>query len=434
MEHRSFEQIYLQYYKPVYAYLMTLCQNEELAAELTQETFYKALDAIDGFKGGCALNVWLCQIAKNTLTDTYRRQKRELPPLDDTLTDVPSPAPLPGEELEQREGALSLYQKLHALPEPYREVFWLRVYGELTFAEIAALHHKTESWARVTLPRPDENEGGHLMKLPCYLVQDLLPLYKDHVCDEQTSADVAEHLSGCAACSALLAEMDTPPQETAVQEEQAAEAAEALSTVKKNLRARQVKITLAAVGGLLALICAFFGWRYWMMHSYVDLPAGDIDVEYRYGGSNWISIRHKDTGVYYTSLGFVTKYYEGIPIAFISVTQTRWDVLMQKLSLKKKPVWFYEPNISGFFVSKETYEALCAEEGRIHIDPDRLIEILGGNDSLRLHTIRFTRAYTLYSNSVEFSHYSTTDEDFEAYNAKVHELWQKALDYNNSNS
>ena len=117
------------------------------------------------------------------------------------------------------------------------------------------------------------------MKLPCYLVQDLLPLYKDHVCDEQTSADVAEHLSDCAACSALLAEMDAPPQETAVQEEQAAEAAEALSTVKKNLRARQVKITLAAVGGLLALICAFFGWRYWMMHSYVDLPVEDLVVE-----------------------------------------------------------------------------------------------------------------------------------------------------------
>lgn len=50
------------------------------------------------------------------------------------------------------------------------------------------------------------------MKLPCYLVQDLLPLYKDHVCDEQTSADVAEHLSDCAACSALLAEMDAPPR------------------------------------------------------------------------------------------------------------------------------------------------------------------------------------------------------------------------------
>ena len=147
------ETIYRLYFRDVYLFLQGLTRSETLAEELTQETFYKALDAIDGFKGGCALNVWLCQIAKNTLTDTYRRQKRELPPLDDTLPDVPSPAPLPGEELEQREGALSLYQKLHALPEPYREVFWLRVYGELTFAEIAALHHKTESWARVTFYR-----------------------------------------------------------------------------------------------------------------------------------------------------------------------------------------------------------------------------------------------------------------------------------------
>ena len=149
----SMEEIYMKHGKMIYGFLLTRTRDPGLAEELTQETFYKALDAIDGFKGGCALNVWLCQIAKNTLTDTYRRQKRELPPLDDTLTDVPSPAPLPGVELEQREGALSLYQKLHALPEPYREVFWLRVYGELTFAEIAALHHKTESWARVTFYR-----------------------------------------------------------------------------------------------------------------------------------------------------------------------------------------------------------------------------------------------------------------------------------------
>ena len=149
----DFGRIYEEYFRELQRYLLSLCRDSRIAEELTQETFYKALDAIDGFKGGCALNVWPCQIAKNTLTDTYRRQKRELPPLDDTLTDVPSPAPLPGEELEQREGALSLYQKLHALPEPYREVFWLRVYGELTFAEIAALHHKTESWARVTFYR-----------------------------------------------------------------------------------------------------------------------------------------------------------------------------------------------------------------------------------------------------------------------------------------
>lgn len=364
MEHRSFEQIYLQYYKPVYAYLMTLCQNEELAAELTQETFYKALDAIDGFKGGCALNVWLCQIAKNTLTDTYRRQKRELPPLDDTLTDVPSPAPLPGEELEQREGALSLYQKLHALPEPYREVFWLR---------------------------PNENEGGHLMKLPCYLVQDLLPLYKDHVCDEQTSADVAEHLSDCAACSALLAEMDAPPQETAVQEEQAAEAAEALSTVKKNLRARQVKITLAAVGGLLALICAFFGWRYWMMHSYVDLPVEDLVVEEThevlpsdsYGSIHTIqknAVRNAKTGVYYTTVGYQVRYYRDTPIVFLSVTQTRWEALMRTFSKNNEPIWFEVSSPYTLFVTRDTYLTLRA--ARLMPEQDELIDILADDATL----------------------------------------------------
>lgn len=388
MEYRSFEQIYLQYYKPVYAYLMTLCQNEELAAELTQETFYKALDAIDGFKGGCALNVWLCQIAKNTLTDTYRRQKRELPPLDDTLTDVPSPAPLPGEELEQREGALSLYQKLHALPEPYREVFWLRVYGELTFAEIAALHHKTESWARVTFYRA---RMKNLMKLPCYLVQDLLPLYKDHVCDEQTSADVAEHLSDCAACSALLAEMDAPPQETAVQEEQAAEAAEALSTVKKNLRAQQVKITLAAVGGLLALICAFFGWRYWMMHSYVDLPVEDLVVEEThevlpsdsYGSIHTIqknAVRNAKTGVYYTTVGYQVRYYRDTPIVFLSVTQTRWEALMRTFSKNNEPIWFEVSSPYTLFVTRDTYLTLRA--ARLMPEQDELIDILADDATL----------------------------------------------------
>ena len=384
MEHRSFEQIYLQYYKPVYAYLMTLCQNEELAAELTQETFYKALDAIDGFKGGCALNVWLCQIAKNTLTDTYRRQKRELPPLDDTLTDVPSPAPLPGEELEQLEGALSLYQKLHALPEPYREGFWLRVYGRTAPQD-------RKLGAGDLLPRPNENEGGHLMKLPCYLVQDLLPLYKDHVCDEQTSADVAEHLSDCAACSALLAEMDAPPQETAVQEEQAAEAAEALSTVKKNLRARQVKITLAAVGGLLALICAFFGWRYWMMHSYVDLPVEDLVVEEThevlpsdsYGSIHTIqknAVRNAKTGVYYTTVGYQVRYYRDTPIVFLSVTQTRWEALMRTFSKNNEPIWFEVSSPYTLFVTRDTYLTLRA--ARLMPEQDELIDILADDATL----------------------------------------------------
>lgn len=152
MDKDSFEQIYIQYHKVVYAYLLSLCRSEELAADLAQETFYKALRSIDRFQGECALNVWLCSIAKHALTDHYRRHRREAP-LPEQTPDTPDADPLPGEKLERRQTALTLHKTLHALPEPYREVFWLRAYGELTFAEIGALHGKTETWARVTYYR-----------------------------------------------------------------------------------------------------------------------------------------------------------------------------------------------------------------------------------------------------------------------------------------
>ena len=42
---------------------------------------------------------------------------------------------------------------LHSMEEPYREVFELRVFGELSFVQISAIFGKTESWARVTYHR-----------------------------------------------------------------------------------------------------------------------------------------------------------------------------------------------------------------------------------------------------------------------------------------
>lgn len=152
MDKDSFEQVYIQYHKVVYAYLLSLCRSEELAADLAQETFYKALRGIDRFQGECALNVWLCSIAKHALTDHYRRHRREVPQ-PERMPEPPDTDPLPGETLEGRQTALALHKALHALPEPYREVFWLRAYGELTFAEIGTLHGKTETWARVTYYR-----------------------------------------------------------------------------------------------------------------------------------------------------------------------------------------------------------------------------------------------------------------------------------------
>ena len=54
------------------------------------------------------------------------------------------------EGFADREDARRLHILLHALPEPYKEVFSLRTFGELPFSQIGELFGKTESWARVT--------------------------------------------------------------------------------------------------------------------------------------------------------------------------------------------------------------------------------------------------------------------------------------------
>ena len=53
----------------------------------------------------------------------------------------------------QSENVGLFHRLLHELPEPYKEVFTLRVFGDLRYADIAGLFEKSESWARVTYYR-----------------------------------------------------------------------------------------------------------------------------------------------------------------------------------------------------------------------------------------------------------------------------------------
>lgn len=111
---------------------------------MTQETFFRALASIDQFRGDCQLRVWLCQIARNQYLSLCRERKK--------FTQTPEEAGDGGieEGFADRETARRLHQLLHGLPEPYKEVFSLRTFGELPFAQIGELFGKTESWARVT--------------------------------------------------------------------------------------------------------------------------------------------------------------------------------------------------------------------------------------------------------------------------------------------
>ena len=140
----DFEAVYRQYFADVYKYALALSRDEQTAEEVTQETFFKALTAIDSFRGDCQLRVWLCQIARNQYLTLCRERKK--------FTDAePEPGDSGIEEgFADREDARRLHVLLHGLPEPYKEVFSLRTFGELPFAQIGELFGKTESWARVT--------------------------------------------------------------------------------------------------------------------------------------------------------------------------------------------------------------------------------------------------------------------------------------------
>lgn len=144
----DFEAIYREHFGPVYKYILSLCRDSALAEEITQETFLKALEAIEGFDGRCRLSVWLCQIAKNCWYSRLRRRKHLAPEAD-----VPDESTDMEQLLLDREEARRIHQALHKLEEPYKEVFSLRIFGELPFAQIAELFGKTESWARVTFYR-----------------------------------------------------------------------------------------------------------------------------------------------------------------------------------------------------------------------------------------------------------------------------------------
>jgi len=147
----EFEAIYTKYFSSVYRYVFSLCRNETVAEEITQEAFYKAMEHIDQFDGKCKLYVWLCQIAKNTLYTYVKKQKRIVSESDLDLSLLPDTSF--ESVLIDKELAWEIHKLLHKLDEPYKEVFSLRVFGELSFSHIGELFGKTDSWARLIFYR-----------------------------------------------------------------------------------------------------------------------------------------------------------------------------------------------------------------------------------------------------------------------------------------
>ena len=161
MDH--FDQIYRESADIVYRYLFSLTHNQDLSEELTQQTFYEALRQAGKYRGDAAPSTYLCGIAKNLLKkESARRAKQAHVPLEDAEfllhTDSAETQAI------QKDRQTDLFRRIHRLPERMREVVYLRLAGELPFAEIGMILGESETWARVTFYRAKQKlmEGEDL--------------------------------------------------------------------------------------------------------------------------------------------------------------------------------------------------------------------------------------------------------------------------------
>ena len=95
----SFDQIYQTYFDPVYRYALSLSGDMHIAEEITQETFFKAMNSLDRFRGESSLKSWLCTIARNLWVSECR--KKETKPMDAAAT-LADPAAGPEECILQQ--------------------------------------------------------------------------------------------------------------------------------------------------------------------------------------------------------------------------------------------------------------------------------------------------------------------------------------------
>lgn len=162
----DFEEIYQQYAQMLYHYLLSLCHNSDLAEDIVQTTFLKAIEKADSFQEKSKLSTWLFEIAKNQYRDYLRKKENKNISIENLPADwnrdsmgkkeIADSQPSVLETLIEEEDAKQLRKYLHDLPEPYKEIFMLRVYAECSFKEIGDMFGKSEVWGRVTYFRARE--------------------------------------------------------------------------------------------------------------------------------------------------------------------------------------------------------------------------------------------------------------------------------------
>ena len=135
----AFNEVIRRYSEPLYWQIRRMVENHDDTNDLLQNTFIKAWNSIENFRGDAKLSTWLYKIAVNeSITHLSRERKRQNISLDDEesylVNTIESDTNIDGDEL-----ALKLRKAIASLPEKQRLVFNMRYYDEMKYEQMSEI-------------------------------------------------------------------------------------------------------------------------------------------------------------------------------------------------------------------------------------------------------------------------------------------------------
>jgi RNA polymerase sigma-70 factor, ECF subfamily len=166
-------EAYDHFFPKIYRFLYYRTNEKEVAEDLTSLTFLKSVEHFSKFspKKG-SFNSWIYRIARNTLTDHYRTNKKTLNIEDIISLSTDENVP---EKVQTQLNLEELQEALKNLNETQRDIIIMRVWDDLPYQEIAEIIGKSESNCKVIFGRAVKKLQTHV-NVTTLILTFLIPL------------------------------------------------------------------------------------------------------------------------------------------------------------------------------------------------------------------------------------------------------------------
>ena len=143
---KAFDVLLSRYQGKIFNYIFFIVRNQELAEDIFQETFVKAIVTMQQgrYNADGKFGAWITRIAHNLVIDSFRQERNENTiSNDETEVDLLNDADLCDDNIEMQmvndQTLTDVRRLVDVLPDSQREVVYMRYYQDLSFKEIAEI-------------------------------------------------------------------------------------------------------------------------------------------------------------------------------------------------------------------------------------------------------------------------------------------------------